>query len=544
MSRRHLGWLVKAQRPTRRVTSAVVYAGLLLVMAMVEIRTATVPVGAVVSLIRDTGVAAALTLAITVVLGLCAAPVHRRILQPALHWRGCATLGAVDDVYHRSLGVLSAVALPRLERAHARVGSVNPTRQADHTRTAFRAASRAGAWLAIVFVPMLWLTGHLPVDPSWILAAVVTAAALLIGLGPARDAGADREARTAAADRRGARSLAAAIALEVAAAGGIVLVLWALQHTAGVPASGAGEAVAVALVARSLVHVSPAPLGLGLADVVLVAGLTLIGTSVSIAIATALLWRISTVVVLVAQFAFVTWAPRRSPLDAIDDGAPAESRWGQSLHRGLFRAVGMLPGVAASAVRRHVFESMFRRHDDPWAYDTSDYEARKRGVLVSKVPESANVILEVGCADGHNLVALAKERATAAIIGVDVSAAAVVAARAKTDRCANVTVVQADAQQCVDLLSAYRGRVDVVVLAEVLYYLGGERALRRTIAPIAELLAPDATVVLCHGGSDAAALHAGACAALGATALSDHVVEDPDRPFTLTLATAASATAR
>ena len=38
------------------------------------------------------------------------------------------------------------------------------------------------------------------------------------------------------------------------------------------------------------------------------------------------------------------------------------------------------------------------------------------------------------------------------------------------------------------------------------------------------------TVVLLHGGSDAAALHAAACASLGTTRMSDRVVDDPDQP--------------
>ncbi len=541
--RRHLGWLVESKHPNLRVTSGLVYAGLLLTMAMVEIWMTTVPVGAAVSLIRDTGVAAALTLTFIVLLGLCAAPVHRRILQPALHWRSCATLGAVDDVYHRSLGVFCAAALPRLERAHARAGSVDPARQAERTRIASGAASRASAWLVIVFVPMLWLAGHLPVSPLWILAAVVTAAALLIGLGPARDTQTDRESRTTTSVRWGARSLAAAIALEIVAAGGIVFILWVLQHTAGVPASGVGEAFAVALVARSLLHVSPVPMGLGLVDVVLIAGLTLIGTTLPIAIATAVLWRVSTVIVLVAELALVSWAGRQLPLDAIDDRAPTESRWGQFLHRCAFHAVGVLPEVAASAVRRRVFEFMFRSGADPWAYETSAYESRKRDVLVGTVPAGAAVVLEFGCADGHNLVALATERPAATIIGVDVSAAAVEVAQAKANHFANVTVLRADASECIDLLSDYRGRVDVLIVSEVLYYLGGAKALRRAIGPLAQLLAPDATVVLLHGGSDAPSLHATACASLGITARSDRVVEDPDRAFTLTVATTASTTA-
>jgi len=516
------------------------YTGLLLMLAIVEIRNATITLEPVVSLIHETGAAAALLMALIVFLGLCTAPIHRRVLEPTLQWRACATFGAVDDVYHRSLGSLSTATLPRLEHAHARAGSMDPARQADQTQVAFRTASRAGAWLSIVFVPILWYTDYLTVNASWIVAAVLIVIALLIGLGYSRDAGNNHDKRIA---RWEIRSVVTAVSLEIIAAGGIVVALLALQHTAGVPSSGVGQALAVALIARSIVHVSPAPMGLGLADAVLVAGLIMIGASVPIAIATTLIWRVSTVIVILGQIALVNLPPQPSPPVARDRDTSSESRVGQFLHHWTFRAVGALPTFMSSAIRRHVFETMFSGGEDPWNYSTSAYESRKRNTLLGAVPPGARIILEIGCADGHNLVALAKEFPTTKIIGVDMSEAAVAIARSKSINCDNVTVVRGTAIECLELLKRYHGRIDVLILAEMLYYLGGEKAIRREISPLAQLLAPGASVVLVHGGHNTEAQHAAACSSLGVHITKNRTVEDPNRPFIVTVAATASVTA-
>lgn len=518
------------------VTSAMLYTGLLLVMAIVEIKRARLSIQPVVGLIHEAGAAAALMLGLVVFLGLCTAPIHRRVLEPSLHWRACATLGAVEDVYHRSLGSFAATTLPLLENALARAGSTDPVQQANQTRGAFRATTRAGAWLSIIVLPSLWFADYLPVNPTWIVVALIAIAALLLGLGFTRGTRDTMDIPARKLVFRGKRSLIAAIFLEVMAAGGIVIVLWALQHTAGVPSSGLGQSLAVALLARSLIHVSPTPMGLGFTDVVLVAGLILIGVSPPIAIATTLLWRISTVIVLIGQIALVNFSPRETALSYIEQNSPSESRCGQFLHRWAFRLIGSLPTFASSAVRRHVFDTMFRGSSDPWAYDTSVYEARKRNVLVNAIPAGANVILEFGCAEGHNLMALAKDRPDTRIIGVDVSAAAVKIAKVKCNDFDNITVVRGDAAECIEILSEYQCSVDVLIVAEMLYYLGGAKAIRQGISPLSQLLTPHACLVLLHAAYDAKDLHDQACEALGFTILAIHDVEDPDRPFVVTIA--------
>ena len=518
------------------LASAMLYVGLLLVMAIVEIRQERLSMEPVVSLIHETGATAALILAFIVFLGLCTAPIHRRVLEPSLHWRDCATLGAVEDVYHRSLGSFAPAIIPRLEQALARAGSKDPVQQANQTRGAFRTTSRAGAWLSIIVLPSLWFADYLPVNPLWIVAAIITIAALLLGLGFTKNTVVSTGTPASKMFPWGRKSLIVAISMEVVAASGIVVVLWALQHTAGVPSSGVGQSLAVALLARSLIHLSPTPMGLGLTDVVLIAGLILIGVSPPIAIATTLLWRVATVIVLIGQIALVNLSPRKTLLQTIDEDSPSESRWGQLLHRWVFRLIGVLPAFASSAIRRHVFETMFRGSPDPWEYDTSAYEARKRNVLVNAIPADATVILEFGCADGHNLLALAKGRPNTRIIGVDVSAAAVKIAKAKCSDFDNITVVRGDATECIELLSEHRGCVDVLILAEMLYYLGGAKAIRQGISPLSKLLAPDARVVLLHTSYDANTLHTQACDALGIDTTTNDAVEDPNRPFVVTVA--------
>jgi hypothetical protein len=56
------------------------------------------------------------------------------------------------------------------------------------------------------------------------------------------------------------------------------------------------------------------------------------------------------------------------------------------------------------------------------------------------------------------------------------------------------------------------------------------------LRPVGRVLRPGACVVLVHGKSDAERLHPAACRALGASSDVATLVDDPDRPFTITTA--------
>lgn len=184
------------------------------------------------------------------------------------------------------------------------------------------------------------------------------------------------------------------------------------------------------------------------------------------------------------------------------------------VHRGFFALLGLLPRSLAARARSALFDARFAT-GTPWPYDTCAYEAAKRHALVAEVAPTDRVILEVGSADGHNLLALAAQVPSTSIVGIDVSEQACDHARRRTAGQSQITVEQADLPGAIPLLPRLRGSVDAIILAEVLYYLGGTRATAEQLAPVPTLLSPTGRVILVHGSSDAARLHARAARCLG-----------------------------
>lgn len=205
---------------------------------------------------------------------------------------------------------------------------------------------------------------------------------------------------------------------------------------------------------------------------------------------------------------------------------------GHRLHRAWFSAVSLLPPTATARVRSLIFDLMFTG-GTPWDYDASPFERIKREAMVTRVPEWAEVIVELGVADGHNLVPLAGRAPRAEVVGVDVSRRAVALARKRVDGHPRIRIGCADAAALACARPDLWGRTDVLVISEVLYYLGGPRALERALAPLRGLLSPRGRVLLVHGGHDAASLHAQATQALGVRQTSTHVLAADGQPFVI-----------
>jgi SAM-dependent methyltransferase len=327
--------------------------------------------------------------------------------------------------------------------------------------------------------------------------------------------------------RRGPHLLLPTLGGEALIAAATAWAAVSMAHTAGTMISPL-EAVAAAVVARSLTHLPIPPWGLGVADASLALTLVAIGTPASAALATAALWRS---VIIVAWLV----SRRAGPLPPTpDDTGPTGSRLGGGFHRWAFRCLSILPSECANHTRRHVFESLFRAARDPWQYGTMPYEQDKRQRLVDSVPPDARTIVEFGCADGHNLLALGARFPGSRIVGIDISPLAVEAARARTAELGNVTVVVADAASAVARLRTSGVLVaDALVVAEVLYYLGSPAHVGREMAKLAELLPPGGTVVLLHPVADANNLHAAAAGALGIGSFSRQFLDDPQRPYVI-----------
>ncbi len=120
--------------------------------------------------------------------------------------------------------------------------------------------------------------------------------------------------------------------------------------------------------------------------------------------------------------------------------------------------------TAALTHRRGYFDDLYRRDVDPWSFETSWYERRKRDITIAALPaERYRRGVEPGCSIGVLTDRLA-ERADE-LIAFDFVPDAVQSARERV-RHPNVTLVEAAFP-----LYWPAGRGDLVVWSEVAYYL-------------------------------------------------------------------------
>jgi len=147
---------------------------------------------------------------------------------------------------------------------------------------------------------------------------------------------------------------------------------------------------------------------------------------------------------------------------------------------------------------RFAFEKAYGELDDPWA--SADpcyhYQAKKYAHLMECLPVGRRFAraLDIGCGLGMLSVHLA-ERADQ-VIGIDIAQAAVNLAIGRASAYSNVTFQQAN---ILDLPASIDGRFDLVVIADVLYYLHAPirtTALKSLSMRIAQLLVPGGVCLL------------------------------------------------
>ena len=139
----------------------------------------------------------------------------------------------------------------------------------------------------------------------------------------------------------------------------------------------------------------------------------------------------------------------------------------------------------------HDFDSMFEEGEDPWGFETSWYESRKRALTLAVLGrEHYGSVLDIGCSTGVLTAALASRADH--VTALDHSLAALRRAGARLQGEAGVELVHGPAGS--DLP---RTSYDVVVLSEVGYFLTGAEllALLRWVRP---LVGADGEIVLCH----------------------------------------------
>jgi SAM-dependent methyltransferase len=144
-----------------------------------------------------------------------------------------------------------------------------------------------------------------------------------------------------------------------------------------------------------------------------------------------------------------------------------------------------------STIDRSVFDDLYREGGDPWSFDTSEYEARKRVVTLASLPRPRyRRVFEPGCSIG-SLTELLAERCDE-LLAVDVSELAVARTRERIGRRPGVHVEQ------LEVPAQWPGRTfDLIVLSELGYFLASVE-LDSLLERAAQSLAPGGELIAVH----------------------------------------------
>ena len=138
-----------------------------------------------------------------------------------------------------------------------------------------------------------------------------------------------------------------------------------------------------------------------------------------------------------------------------------------------------------------VFDALHRSSEDPWRYQDSWYEQRKRSLTLAALPEQKyDAGLEAGCSIGTLSEELAKR--CGRFLAVDASGTAVASAAERLARYPG-----AEARQLTLPEQWPEGSFDLIVVSEMGYYLPAVE-LEELFTHISGSLSPGGTLLLCH----------------------------------------------
>ena len=145
--------------------------------------------------------------------------------------------------------------------------------------------------------------------------------------------------------------------------------------------------------------------------------------------------------------------------------------------------------IAVSSVDPRHFNAIYAKMADPWSYVGGEYETHRYDTIISHLPQARfRRGFELGCSIG-----VLTERLGSfcdAMLGGDCSAAAVAAARLRTQAAGNIAV---EVMRAPDEMP--EGHFDLIVLSEVLYFFC-DADLERIAAFVSERLESSGTCIL------------------------------------------------
>jgi SAM-dependent methyltransferase len=218
----------------------------------------------------------------------------------------------------------------------------------------------------------------------------------------------------------------------------------------------------------------------------------------------------------------------------MNDSSRPESLLGRYLHRTLFKLLSILPRRLRIFIQRLSFDLVFKASKDPWSYQDSAYEAKKREDLLHSLPSDFGLLLEIGSADGHNLMAIEALHPDTRLVGIDISNEAI--QRAK-ERSKGTIDFQRAVPGISQKLKEQYGTFDVLVFSEMLYYIGSKSAWKELLTPMKTLLRPGTIVVAVHPTSDASLLHDRLGEILELEKVSNRYYADESRPYEIRILT-------
>ncbi|RBQ16695.1 hypothetical protein DP939_28865 [Spongiactinospora rosea] len=198
------------------------------------------------------------------------------------------------------------------------------------------------------------------------------------------------------------------------------------------------------------------------------------------------------------------------------------------LHRTFFRAVSLLSARAQGRLL-HLFFQWVHQAPDPWRYETEPYEIGKYEMTLRHIPDRPyRRALDVGCSEGAFTRRLARAFPQAECLGVDVSDHAISRAAAKAAGSARFAAL--------DFLNEDPGGMfDLVVCAEMLYYVGRGERLRLVFERFRTFMAPGGVLVLVHEWPEARRLYRHLDESPGFRKMAEHPCEHPERSYAVTV---------
>lgn len=186
-------------------------------------------------------------------------------------------------------------------------------------------------------------------------------------------------------------------------------------------------------------------------------------------------------------------------------------RLGDRLHHLAFRALDRVPRALLPTARSLVFDSRYSRNPDPWGYGTTLAETERHNALIAACRAGARWALDIGCGTGAFSRRLLDTGTAEWVVGVDVSKVAVqLAARTQLEHPCGYRgqFHHADVTRAVP--AWFARRFDVVVCADLLYYLPSAHQLEVLTGRVAGWLTPGGRLVLAHPAARAGHLHGAA----------------------------------